>query len=220
MRTSGVTRSRTSRSGAARPGAARPGAARPGAASNLRILGGTWRGRRLQVASGVRPTEARLREALFSIWRPRLADCLFLDLFAGSGAVGLEALSRGAGRAVFAESQPRVLTVLRRRLSELAPAPSADREASQLRRARLPGDLAKWPPEAFDLIFADPPYRFAGYEALLRRTADLVAAGGEMAIEHSARVEIADAVAGWRRHDRRRYGDSCLSFYRPETGAG
>ncbi len=199
-------------SGAVRPRASRPGGSR--STSNLRILGGTLRGRRLAVAPGVRPTEARLREALFSIWRPRLAGCSFLDLFAGSGAVGLEALSHGAGRAVFVESDPRVLTALRRLLGELAP------EASRLERGRLPGDLAGWPRQDFDLVFADPPYRFAAYEDLLRRTASLVAADGEMAIEHSARVGLADEVAPWRRCDLRRYGDCCLSFYRLDDRAG
>ncbi len=185
-----------------------PGAARGGAA--LRILGGALRGRRLRVASGVRPTGSRLREALFSIWGPRIEGARFLDLFAGSGAVGLEALSRGARCAVFVESDPRMLRALERNLGELAP------EVSRVWRLRLPG--AEGQAEGtFDLIFADPPYRFSAYPELLRRAAPWLAPGGELAVEHSARCEIPGDLEPLRRVDLRRYGDSCLSFFRAES---
>ncbi len=83
---------------------------------SLRLAGGALEGRRLPGANGVRPTGARLREALFSIWQSRVGGCRFLDLFAGSGAVGLEAISRGAAQAVFVEGSPRVFRVLRQSL--------------------------------------------------------------------------------------------------------
>jgi 16S rRNA (guanine966-N2)-methyltransferase len=173
----------------------------------LRILGGELRGRRLRVTGEVRPTEARVREALFSIWQPRLAGSRFLDLFAGSGAVGLEAISRGAAVAALVDDDPRVLAVLRGNCSELAPA------TTRIVRRRLPGASPADLGGPFDLIFADPPYAFDDYHGLLRRAAVWLADSGELAIEHSSRVEVA-AVEPWMRVDRRRYGESCLSFFR------
>ncbi len=194
-------------------------ASRPG--PSLRIAGGALRGRRVAVAGGVRPTGSRLREALFSIWQARIEGCLFLDLFAGSGAVGLEAISRGARQAVLIESSARTFEVLRRNVRQLAP------ESARPERAALPAGLDRLcgtlPGQAgprFDLIFADPPYAFTAIEGLLLRAAPCLRAGGEMAVEHSSRLEIAAPGAPWRRRARRRYGDSCLSFFRlDEPGA-
>ncbi len=181
-----------------------------------RIQGGNLRGRRLVVAPGVRPTESRSREALFSIWCDRVPDCRFLDLFAGSGAIGLEAASRGAREVVFVEQASRVLGTLRRNLEDLAPA------ASKVWRWRLPKDLARNPPETigetpFDLIFADPPYDFEEYEALLTALPPWLAPTGELAVEHSRRVELPETYASWRRTDTRKYGDACFSFYQPDS---
>ncbi len=190
--------------------------------SSLRLAGGVLRGRRLAVASGVRPTGSRLREALFSIWQARIEGCRFLDLFAGSGAVGLEAISRGARQAVFVEGSARVFEVLRRNVRELA----ADQ--ARLERARLPAGLERLffrlPPsggtkEGFDVIFADPPYAFTDLDALLLRAAPWLRSGGEMAIEHSCRLEIDQPQSPWQLRERRSYGDSCVSFFR-QGGAG
>lgn len=180
--------------------------------AGLRILGGELRGRRLEVAGPVRPTESRVREALASIWRQPLAGCRFLDLFAGSGSVGLEAVSRGAERAWFVDSDPRVLKALRRNCEALAP------EATRIVRRRLPDPKGRDLGERFELIFADPPYAFRDYAGLLRSAAGWLEPGGEMAIEHSVRArsgvpEVA-AVAPWVGVDRRCYGESCLSFFR------
>ena len=175
------------------------------------------------MATGVRPTAAVLREALFSIWHQRLAGSRFLDLFAGSGGVGLEALSRGAKEAVFVDCAPRVLKVLRSNCERLAP------EASRVRRRRLATRLHLSPSGGtaagrrsdrhlgdppFDLIFADPPYRFADFEALLQVSVPWLAVEGEMAVEHSRRVEVPAVAARLRRLTGRSYGESCLSFYR------
>ncbi len=169
------------------------------------------RGRRLAVASGVRPTGSRLREALFSIWQARVEGCEFLDLFAGSGAVGLEAISRGARRAVFVEGSARTFEVLRRSVRELAP------ERARVERIRLPAGLDRLSRgvtgERFDLIFADPPYAFMELGELLQRAAPRLRPGGEMVVEHSRRLEIAEPGTPWRYSERRCYGDSCLSFF-------
>ncbi len=175
--------------------------------AGLRLSGGVLKGRRLPVARGVRPTGARLREALFSIWQSRVPDCLFLDLFAGSGAVGLEAISRGAHRAVFVEGARRTVEALRQSLRAHCP------ERTRVVRARLPAGLERLSGESFSLIFADPPYAFSQVGALLEQAAPCLVAGGEMAIEHSRRLEIAEPAEPWRQRETRRYGDSCLSFF-------
>lgn len=181
------------------------------AALSLRLVAGTLRGRRLETPAGVRPTGARLREALASIWRDRLPGRRFLDLFAGSGAVGLEAWSLGAAQVTFVESAPRVLAVLRRNVAALAP-------AAEIVRGRLPGALDALAAEPFDVVFADPPYAFDDYAALLCAAAAHTRPGGAIAVEHSARVELAAEAALWRCRDRRRYGETCVSFFEIADG--
>lgn len=186
--------------------------------SQLRILAGVLSGRRIEVAAGVRPTESRVREALFAIWQDRVPGSIFLDLFAGSGAVGLEALSRGAASACFVESQPRALAALRRNWEKnreiLAPA------RVEILRGVLPRTLGRLRDQRFDLIFADPPYDYSDYPSLVRAAFDCVQPEGEMAVEHSARVEVAAQLVGWRRRAQHRYGETRLSFYRLDPGDG
>ena len=183
----------------------------PRSASTLRIAGGQLKGRRLPVANGVRPSSSRLREALFSIWQGRVASCRFLDLFAGSGAVGLEAISRGASLAVLVESAPGVFNNLKASARKLAP------DATRIVRATLPRGLDRLSGERFDLIFADPPYAYQQVGDLLERAASLLESGGEMALEHSIKLEVT-APAPWRQREKRCYGDSCLSFFRLDGG--
>ncbi len=180
----------------------------------VRIGAGRLRGRRLPVAAGVRPSGARLRESLFDLWRERLPGSRFLDLFAGTGAVGLEAVGRGARRAVLVEGAPAAFALLRRQCERLAPG-----EASAL-RLDLPAGLARLARsgERFDLVFADPPYDFDRFDELLAGLPALLAAGGEAAVEHSARLEL-PTPRGLARLDLRTYGDQRLAFYRAAGGA-
>ena len=181
--------------------------------SELRLTGGIYRGRRLRVPHGVRPTEGRLREALFSIWQGEIDGARFLDLFAGAGAVGLEALGRGAQRAVLVEGDPRTLRTLKENVAALG----ADAErAARLYRLRLPAGLAVvGEREApFDLVFVDPPYGFEDGARLLAGLPPLLAPGGAVAFEHAARDSVPAAPEGLVFDETRCYGDSCLSFYR------
>ena len=125
--------------------------------SEIRLSGGRFRGRRLRVPHGVRPTEGRVREALFSIWQGELPESRFLDLFAGSGAVGLEALGRGASAVVLVEGDPRV-----ERAADVNAGSLAAARAVRGYRMRLPAGLAvlREREAPFDLVFADPPVRF------------------------------------------------------------
>ena len=182
----------------------------------MRVGSGALRGLRLEVPKGVRPTGGRPKEALFSRWQGTLPDSAFLDLFAGSGAVGLEALSRGAREVVLVERSPKVLRSLVGNCSGLA----ADRcRVLRATLPRLPAALAGGP--AFDHVFADPPYDFDAYSKLLGRIAEVLLPGGEAAIEHSRRRILASEVGALVLTSARDYGDSRLSFYsHPREGVG
>jgi 16S rRNA (guanine966-N2)-methyltransferase len=173
-----------------------------------------------------RPTEGRVREALFSIWREPLEEgARFLDLFAGSGVVGLEAAGRGALRVLCVDWDRRSFPVLQSNRDRLG------ESLVELRTLELPSGLAQLSTgegagegERFDLVFADPPYRFSGYAALLSAIAPLLADGGEVAVEHSARMAMPAEVEAepepLLRTDQRRYGESTLSFYRRFSHGG
>ncbi len=178
----------------------------------VRATGGAHRGRWLAVPPGARPTEGRVREALFSIWRePLERGARLLDLFAGSGVVGIEAAGRGALRVVCVDADRRAVPLLQSNRDRLAEA------LVEIRRLDLPAglrELAGRGEGPFDLVFADPPYRFPGYGRLLEGVAPLLAEHGEVAIEHSARAALPAEAGGLIRVDQRRYGESALSFYR------
>lgn len=175
-----------------------------------RITGGTARGAKLFSVPGldVRPALARMRVSVFEILRARLDGALVADLFAGTGCLGLEALSRGAARAVFLELDPRALEAVRLNLEKLR---FADR--AELRRA----DAFREAPvlEPADVVFVDPPYRF-----FVDRAADLRALveavrlkpGGVVVVEHRPRQGLGD-VAGLRIADERSYGGTFVTFY-------
>jgi 16S rRNA (guanine(966)-N(2))-methyltransferase RsmD len=178
----------------------------PGA---VRIEAGSLKGRSIAVPKSARPTEARVRGALFSIWSEKVPNARFLDLFAGSGAVGLEALSRGALEAVFVESDRRAVELLRRNLSLVSRA-AARVLAREVDEAVV--DLAGRE-ERFDLIFADPSYERPVAESLFGKLVALAAPEAELVVEHSRRAPPPEEVAGWHRRDLRRYGESALSIY-------
>lgn len=178
----------------------------PGA---VRVGAGSLKGRAIAVPMNARPSEARVRGALFSIWAERVRDARFLDLFAGSGAVGIEALSRGAIEVVFVESDRVAVEVLRRNLA-LVP-----RGAARLRPCDVDAAVAELAGrgERFDLIFLDPPYARSVTESALTSLARIASEDAELAVEHSRRNPPPAEARGWIRRDQRRYGDSALSIY-------
>lgn len=178
----------------------------------MRITGGSLRGRRLHAprTSAIRPMREAVRLALFHLWGERVAESRFLDLFAGTGSVGLEALSRGAARATFVEALPEALRILRANLRELGLQARARVLAQDVFRAlkRLEG-------ERFDLVFVGPPYGRGLAERALAALAqaDLVCEGGLVAVEVFFKEQLAARYGALTERDRRRYGDNLLVFY-------
>ncbi len=180
----------------------------------MRIIGGSARGQRLKAPKGraLRPTAARVKEALFNILPHDLSGAKVLDLFAGTGNVTVEALSRGATEAVLVDASAESAKTIRENLRRLKLADRAKVWIAPVNRAlRL---LARRG-ERFDIIFLDPPYdqrlvettlRLVAREGLLRQTGTLIA-------EHSIREEIAPRYDRLALRDQRRYGDTVLSFF-------
>jgi 16S rRNA (guanine966-N2)-methyltransferase len=179
----------------------------------MRIIAGVARGRRIESPAGwsTRPTLDRVRENLFNILMPRVPDAALLDLFAGTGAIGLEALSRGAARAVLVDNDPAALAVIRHNM-----ALCGFNEAAQCLRLNLPGGLDRIP-GPFDIVFADPPYAYtpAETEALMQglSTHNLVASGGCIIYESARKTPPPDILGCWTLFRRAEYGDTALSFY-------
>ena len=187
---------------------------------SLRITAGQWRGRVIRTVAGqaVRPSPAMLREALFNIVGPAIQGARFLDLAAGSGAVGIEALSRGAAHAVFVDSHPSSLAIVRRNLETLGALGSA----TLLRRdaALAPEELARRG-ERFDLAFLDPPYDTETAAACVRAPGlrAIIGPRCRLYVQHRRGQTLAPA-AGWRLVDERRFGDTMLTTFEREEDGG
>ncbi len=175
----------------------------------MRVIAGSAGGIRLLTVPGrgTRPTLDRVRESVFAILTPRLQDARVLDLYAGTGALGLEALSRGAASCVFVESDEAALRVLRQNAER---AGLADR--AQVRRGRLPEALGRMAGEGpFDLVLCDPPYAQARWTALLGGLEPLLADDFVVAWEH-ARQDVPALPRAYRRLRVAEYGQTSVSF--------
>jgi 16S rRNA (guanine966-N2)-methyltransferase len=179
----------------------------------LRVIAGQWKGRRLQTPAGddTRPTSDRVREALFSMLGPLHEEDRVLDLFAGSGALGIEALSRGAGYATFCDEDRRAIAVLRENLGAL----QAGSEVAQTHRATAQGLLreARARQDAYDLLFLDPPYEQAAQlgEELQEDLAAVLATGGRIVTESGRRRPM--TLDRLTLAKERRYGTTLIRIY-------
>ncbi len=172
----------------------------------MRIVAGRWRGRRISAPPGsrVRPTLDRVREAWMSILQLDLPSARVLDLYAGSGALGLEALSRGAVTADFVEKDSKSIRVLRENIEALGALDVATiHRKSALPFAEALGVLA------YDIAFADPPYATADAAKLAERWIDLPFSR-VLSIEHAAKLAMPNGG------DTRKYGSTAITFYRTE----
>jgi 16S rRNA (guanine966-N2)-methyltransferase len=177
----------------------------------VRVVAGQWRGRRLQAPPGAatRPTSDRVREALFSILGGRVTDARVLDLFAGSGALGIEALSRGAAEVTFVDSDPAAIRAVRANLAALG----ADAEVRRADARRFLGS-ASAAARQYDLVFLDPPYRLARDlgDVLTAALPSVLAPGATVVAESDRRAPLDPALPLL---DERRYGDTLIRIYGP-----
>lgn len=185
----------------------------------MRVIGGSARGRKLTAFRGdnIRPTTDRVRESLFSILTSRLGSLnglTVLDLFAGSGALGIEALSRGAARACLVDRAPLSIATIRRNL-ELCRLMDRAELLQMNSQAALTGILRE---RTFDLIFMDPPYGRHAVASLLEPIVHghMLRENGLIVVESGSREEIPATTAGLQRIDQRRYGSTLLSFFQQD----
>ena len=181
----------------------------------VRIIGGIYRGRRLRAVEGlaVRPTSDRLRETLFNILAPRVEGSRFLDICAGSGAVGLEALSRGASEATLIDNSSRACSVIEANLRALG----IKREASVINRDATAA-LKRLAEESkqFDIAFLDPPYASGIYAAVMHTlaTTGLLSNDSIVIVEHRAKVPPETEYDGLRLFREVKQGESAIAFYK------
>jgi 16S rRNA (guanine966-N2)-methyltransferase len=184
----------------------------------MRVIAGTYRSRPLAAPRGMdtRPTSDRLRETLFNILAPRIAGCRFLDLYAGTGAVGIEALSRGAQQVWFVESSAAAVKVIRANLNSLkitnGYAIETKNAGAALKRMRGLG-------LAMDVVFLDPPYEA---EAEYARTLEflgnvegraMLALNAVVIAEHRSKTSLAERYGALERTRVVKQGDAALSFF-------
>jgi len=178
----------------------------------VRVIAGSARGVPLKApkGEGTRPTADRVKESVFSVIGGRVVDAVVLDLFAGTGALGIEALSRGARRALFVEKDPRVAKVLKHNLEKCRLVDAAHvLVASVPPRLPLPGDF-----DRFDLVLLDPPYDRGLVRPALEWLAAnrLVAPGGWVVVERSAREEMPSNLENLALIREKPYHETIVSF--------
>lgn len=189
---------------------------------SLRIYGN----RQLRTVPGqsTRPTPARVREALFNIWQGEIEGCRWLDLCTGTGAMGAEALCRGANFVVGIEQSQRACSVIQQNWQQVV----RDSQTFQVIRGNVVQRLPKLTGQQFDRIYFDPPYASELYEPILKAIAryQLLATEGELAIEHSPDRSLPDTIAPvssttlsgsavLKNYRLKIYGNTALTFYRP-----
>lgn len=184
----------------------------------MRVIAGMFRGRplRARVPAGTRPTSDRLRETLFNILGPRVIESVFLDAYAGTGAVGIEAISRSAGFVHFVECREEPVRAIRANLASLDLG-----EGFRILNTDLDRALRLFVREAvrFDLAFLDPPYEgdeFYRKDLEALGSADVLAVGAWVVVEHLRRVVMPETAGRLRQFRTRPQGSSALTFYRVE----
>jgi 16S rRNA (guanine(966)-N(2))-methyltransferase RsmD len=180
----------------------------------MRVIAGTLKGRRLQAPDwpGLRPTSDKLRETLFNVLAPRIRDARVLDGYAGTGAVGIEALSRGAAHVTFVERDPRAVALIEANLRHCG---VTDRYAIIRAGFDRPSAAAS---SVFDVIFLDPPYGAAELATALAAAEPLVGEATLLVIEHAARDLPPERAGNLQRSRELTSGDSALAFYARRTG--
>jgi 16S rRNA (guanine966-N2)-methyltransferase len=182
----------------------------------VRIIGGLLGGRRIRAPRGdeTRPTADRVRQALFDVLGGDVAGARVLDLYAGTGALALEALSRGAASAVLVDRAAASVRCIEENVAALG---VGDR--ARVLRADVPAALARLS-DRFDLVFLDPPWADAAEVAgrVLPALPPLLSSGARVIVEHDRRLALPDQFGDLACADRRRWGDTAVSFYAMKPG--
>jgi len=180
----------------------------------MRVIGGEFRHRRLASVPGLetRPTPDRLRESLFNILAPRIEGAVFADLYAGTGAVGIEALSRGASKAIFVERGRAALQAIRENVRSVGAVPRAE-----IRPGKVTATIDRVLDQIGDqiragIVFLDPPYeQEQEYDLVLEKLAEHLP--GLVIAQHSAKLVLKEAYGPLRRTRIVKQGDNALTFY-------
>ncbi len=178
----------------------------------MRVIAGTCRGRRLTAPSwpGLRPTSDRLKGTLFNILADRVAGARVLDGFAGTGALGIEALSRGAESVTFVEADPRAVALIRDNLRHCGIEGSC-----AIIRGSFAAAARRLSASRFDLVLLDPPYEQPDFEGVLTAGGGCLSPGGLLVLEHARRRAVTSFVEPVSRYRSVAAGDSVLTFYQP-----
>jgi 16S rRNA (guanine(966)-N(2))-methyltransferase RsmD len=182
----------------------------------MRVIAGIFRSRTLAAPRGLdtRPTSDRLRETIFNVLAPRIEGAVFLDLYAGSGASGIEALSRGAKQAVFVEKAAPAIAAIRTNLKALDIRSGYQLEAHSVLRSLKRFEEQE---QLFDIVFLDPPYDDAGEYTLslglLGNSAAILAPDAVVIAEHRRKQPLEETYGRLRRYRLLEQGDAALSFY-------
>jgi len=182
----------------------------------VRVTGGSLKGKKLSPLRGlnIRPTSDYVRESIFNILIGMVEDAVVLDLFAGTGSLGIESLSRGASKAAFVDKAPQAIKVISRNVHACV----LEGRSHILKRNVFWGlDFLKPISQAFDLIFVDPPYEkdFAKRTLQLLDDAEIISPGADIVVEHSSREILPEKTSRLILSDQRRYGKTLVSFYSP-----
>ncbi|MBF0259768.1 MAG: 16S rRNA (guanine(966)-N(2))-methyltransferase RsmD [Desulfamplus sp.] len=181
----------------------------------MRIISGTCRGRKLATIKGIsiRPTSDRVRESIFNIIGQKVHGAQVLDLFAGTGAFGIESLSRGAQRALFVDISRKSCDIIRHNIELCKLSDKSSVSQCDASRSNLPEHIIS---TQFDLIFIDPPYERGFVGKVLENRALLQCLGPEtlLILEHSVKENIPDKLEKLDIHDQRQYGKTLISFFR------
>jgi 16S rRNA (guanine966-N2)-methyltransferase len=187
----------------------------------MRVIAGKFRSRKLKGPGllRLRPTSDRLRETLFNILGPEVEDSLFVDLYAGTGAIGIEAVSRGARQVILIESNPKAARLVRENLAALA-----IRSGTELIEAEVLAGLERLAKQHLvaDFVFLDPPYEKTSEHARVLEFLDasrLVAPRGIVIVEHRNKTELPERLDRLERVRLVEQGDTALSFYRLAAAA-
>lgn len=179
----------------------------------MRIIAGKRKGMILKTieSDSTRPTKDMVREALFSILMNKIPDCTFLDVFAGSGAVGIEAISRGAEKAFFSDLNPQCVKIIKENIEK-----ANFNEFAKVYNLDYKVMLSKIKDEKFDVIFVDPPYnKGLGIDAILKVSEyNLLKDDGVIILETDTNEEVPEQIGIYERYNCKKYGRNILNLFR------